>query len=58
VVLNSIGERQRWRAQYEHAKTTAAALKALQKFRQLLNRRDGGGSTVSVVCASKESRHG
>ena len=26
VVLNSIGERQRWRAQYEHAKATAAAL--------------------------------
>jgi hypothetical protein len=25
VVLNSIGERQRWRAQFEHAKTIAAA---------------------------------
>ena len=25
VVLDSIGQRQRWRAQYEHAKTAAAA---------------------------------
>ena len=42
VVLNSIGERQRWRAQYEHAKT-AAALATLPKFRQLPSRRDRPG---------------
>ena len=32
VVLNYIGERQRWRAQYEHAKTTAAALAAVTEI--------------------------
>ncbi len=46
VILHSIGERQRWRAQYEPPRP-AAALLAPQKFRQLRSRRDRAGVTTA-----------
>ena len=44
IILDSVGERQRWRAQYEHAKTAACRL---GEFRQLPSRPDRPGLTTA-----------